>query len=257
MENPKPNSIKVHNTRCTGYLYHFPHFMMDSLFNEIRHDINKYDVVYRRKTLAQSIGVFAKIYEDVMGTKNIELCDKEFDDLSLNTIITPRPNNPTIQEVEKFRRVIFDRYNIETDPGFPEVVLIERGERVELMIDKELKRINWNVTTGKERREINDIERLKTFLEGKYGEKYKAVVLEKMEFKEQVKYFKNAKIVIGVHGGGLANILFCEPKTTLVEVDGGGDYGWHFLNNSCKRLNINQIKCDNTLEAIINTINNI
>lgn len=257
MDNNPPTCIKVHNTRCTGYLYHFPHFIMDGLFNEIRYGIYEYDVVYRRKTLAQSIGVFANIYEDVTGTKNIELCDKEFDDLSLNTIVTPRPNNPTSEEIEKYRGFIFDRYNITPDLAFPEVVLIERGERVELMIDEELKRINWNVTTGKERREINDIYKLKVFLEGKYGEKYKSVVLEKKEFKEQIKYFKNAKIIIGVHGGGLANILFCNIGTVLIEVDGGGDYGWHFLNNSCKRLGIKQIKCDNKLEAIINTINSI
>jgi len=254
------NCIKVNNTRCSGSLFHFPHFMMDCLFNEIRHEFYKYDVVYRRKTLAQSLGIFSKIYEEVMGVKSVEIPDKHFEDLSLNLIITPRPNHPTKEEVDKFRQFIFDRYQYDPtsqDEGFPEVVLIERGERVELMIDDELKRINHNVTTGKERREINDIEKLKEFLENKYGNKYQALIFEKMEFREQIQYFKNAKIVIGIHGGGLANILFCKPNTNLIEVSGGGDFGWYFLNNSCKQLKINQIKCENDLEEIKNIIENI
>jgi prepilin-type processing-associated H-X9-DG protein len=78
-----------------------------------------------------------------------------------------------------------------------------------------------------------------------------------MAFKDQIQYFKNAKLVIGIHGGGLANILFCRPKTILLEVSGGGDFGWHFLNNSCKTLSINQIKCENDLNEIKNILNNI
>lgn len=260
MEYTTEKSIKVNNTRCSGSLFHFPHFMMDCLFNEIRHEIYKYDIVYRRKTLAQSLGIFSKIYEEVMEIKSIEIPDQHFEDLSLNLIITPRPNHPTKPEIDKFRQFIFERYQYDPtsqDDGFPEVILIERGERIELMIDDELKKKNTNVTTGKERREINDIELLKEFLENKYGDKFKALIFETMEFRDQIKYFKNAKIVIGVHGGGLANILFCKPNTALIEISGGGDFGWHFLNDSCKLLEVKQIKCENELIKIKTAIENI
>ena len=199
------NSVKINNGRCSGSLFHFPHFIMDCLFNEIRHDIYKYDTVYRKKTLAQTLGIFSKMYEEVMGIKTVEIDEKAFNDLSLNLIVTPRPNNPTKAEIEKFRQFIFARYQLEyvkLDDIISEntdVILIERGDRIELMLDDDLKKINTNVTTGRERREINDFDKLKTFLEQKYGDNFKSLVLEKMDYKDQIKHFKNAKMIIGIH----------------------------------------------------------
>lgn len=39
-----------------------------------------------------------------------------------------------------------------------------------------------------------------------------------MSLLEQIQLFANAEIVIGPHGAGMANILFCDPGTKVVEL---------------------------------------
>jgi capsular polysaccharide biosynthesis protein len=39
-----------------------------------------------------------------------------------------------------------------------------------------------------------------------------------LDFIEQVDLFQNAEIVIGPHGAGLSNIVFCKPGTKIVEI---------------------------------------
>ncbi len=48
-----------------------------------------------------------------------------------------------------------------------------------------------------------------------YG--FKPVILESMSVQEQVLLFAKAKFVIGPHGAGLANIVFCQPGTKVIE----------------------------------------
>ncbi len=43
------------------------------------------------------------------------------------------------------------------------------------------------------------------------------VFLEDLKFFEQVNLFNRAKVVIGPHGGGMTNILFCKPGTSIIE----------------------------------------
>ena len=39
-----------------------------------------------------------------------------------------------------------------------------------------------------------------------------------MSFTDQVKTFNNAKIIVGLHGAGFANLSFCEPNTKVIEI---------------------------------------
>lgn len=49
-----------------------------------------------------------------------------------------------------------------------------------------------------------------------YG--FKSYILERMTFDEQLSLFSDASIVVGPHGAGLSNILFCKPGTIIVEL---------------------------------------
>ena len=53
------------------------------------------------------------------------------------------------------------------------------------------------------------------------------VWLEDMSFGEQIALFRQAKIVLGVHGAGLTNIIHCRPGTLVVEFMPAG------LNRPC------------------------
>jgi len=46
----------------------------------------------------------------------------------------------------------------------------------------------------------------------------------------QIDAFRNARVVLAAHGAGLTNIVFCRPKTTLIEIfPEGGVHGSAFL----------------------------
>ena len=57
----------------------------------------------------------------------------------------------------------------------------------------------------------NQVEKLLA----RYG--FETVYLETMSISDQVRLFQTAEFIIGPHGAGLANLLFCEPGTKVIE----------------------------------------
>ena len=54
-----------------------------------------------------------------------------------------------------------------------------------------------------------------TFLNSKGFTSYK---IGQLDFFEQIYLFNNAKIIIGPHGAAFSNIIFCKPKTNIIEI---------------------------------------
>lgn len=67
---------------------------------------------------------------------------------------------------------------------------------------------------SKERHIVNENEVKKCLI--KNG--FKSVILSKISFKKQVSIFNNAKVIVGLHGAGFANIVFSKKKTEIVEL---------------------------------------
>ena len=62
---------------------------------------------------------------------------------------------------------------------------------------------------------------------------FKAVDPGMLSFEDQVRVFSNARAVVGVHGAGMTNILWCRPGTTVLELypEKLDDIGYRFLSN--------------------------
>lgn len=252
--------IKIKNNRKEGNLYHYAHFICDCLFPEVINDIFNFKTVVREKSIPQTIGNFKNIYEEVMENVNTELIKKEFDKLQIDTLILGNKEDYLEKEYfVKFRNYIFTRYNInETvyDINYPEILLIERGERIELIDDEELKKYNKNITNGKERREIKDIEKIKSYFNENYKEKFKTVILENISFKEQINYFNNAKVIVCAHGAGLSNMLFCKKGTIIIEVT--CNTKWKFFDDISSNLELVHYKYnENNCYKIIYIFNKV
>jgi hypothetical protein len=69
----------------------------------------------------------------------------------------------------------------------------------------------------KKRRRVKNEQEILDVL-NKYG--FKSIMLENMTLQEQIEVFHSAKIVIGAHGAGLANLVFSEPGTKVIELFG-------------------------------------
>jgi Glycosyltransferase 61 len=67
----------------------------------------------------------------------------------------------------------------------------------------------------KNRRRIkNEIEILQVLED--YG--FKSISPEAMSVQKQIEVFHSAKIIVGAHGAGLANLVFCDPGTRVIEL---------------------------------------
>lgn len=264
MASDKYKSIKVVRTLPTSYkenranLFHYAHFICDCLFPEIVENTFKFKEVFREKSLTQTLGNFSKIYTEVMLTKHTELPTSDFNNLNIDTIEfsrTPKMNHNKIN-YDKFRQIIFKRYNInhlEYNNEYPEVILVKRGDRKNLIDDKYLSKINKNVKNGKERREINNISDIENFLDRKYKNKFKSLYFEDLPFEEQVKYFNNAKLIICAHGAVMSNMFFCKEGTKIIEVTCGKKFG--FFNTISNMLNLNHIQWhENIADEVIRVI---
>ena len=61
---------------------------------------------------------------------------------------------------------------------------------------------------------INDVE-IKTYLKKKGFSVYR---IGELNFFEQIYLFQNAKMIIGAHGAAFANLIFCKPKTKVLDI---------------------------------------
>ena len=57
----------------------------------------------------------------------------------------------------------------------------------------------------------------------------RAVELDKLSFTDQVSLFNNAKLVIGISGAGLTNIIFMEKSENIIELIQKDEVKWHFI----------------------------
>jgi hypothetical protein len=269
-------TIKITNQRRTGSLYHFAHFMTDCLLPEILAGVHDYDRVLRQRTIPQTIGNFHAIYTEVMGVEHRELLPEEFnahegDDLVIDT--RGHENTLSSQDFERFRTHIFSLPGFGPDrllPGGerpwrfafwrrkrpaaePDILLIKRYGRIELLSDPALKDAKYNITTGKERREIAEIDRVEQHLREIYGDRVRAVHLEFVPFADQVLYFAKARLIVAAHGAALSNMLFCKPGTRIIEVTCGAR--WPFFDTISGLLGLEHVKCRaNTFAAVARCI---
>jgi len=63
--------------------------------------------------------------------------------------------------------------------------------------------------------QIQNESEVSNYLKNKGFSKYQ---LAKLSFFEKVYLFNNAKIIIGAHGSGFTNLVFCKPKTKVIEI---------------------------------------
>lgn len=64
-------------------------------------------------------------------------------------------------------------------------------------------------------RQVTNESEIIALLKG-YG--FTTVKLEELSFIDQISLFCNAEVVVGPHGGGLGNLVFCSKRTRLIEL---------------------------------------
>ena len=257
--------VKVFNRRKSGGLFHYGHFFHDCLMPEILSGILNYNKVIRIFSPHQSIGNFDRIYKE-LGIQNIEISKDEFEAfeaplLKINGLGFEGFNK---KNCEEFKKTINNFLQIPDQKTSNNIILIKRSSSCLLNEPTQqsfLKQkgglrtnemINW-FKNGNTLREINRIDLLESFL-SKEVENFKPVILENLTLKQQIEIFMSAKTVVGIHGAGLCNILFCNKGANVFEVSCPNKDAVKTFENISSSIGLNYFKVKNDINYLKNLL---
>lgn len=92
-------------------------------------------------------------------------------------------------------------------------------------------------------RAISNSEEIKDFLKKK---NYSLINLSDFSFTDQIKLFNNAHQIIGLHGAGFANLMFCESETKVLELKSVKSS--HVIENLAKTNNLKYDSINGSLQ---------
>lgn len=102
-----------------------------------------------------------------------------------------------------------------------------------IFINRDYSRFNLNknyIIKYKDERILLNHKKIQTFL---FKKGFKTFTLNKKSFADQIKIFSDAKIIISLYGAELSNLVFCSPKTRVIEIK-NINKNYDFLNISKK-----------------------
>lgn len=79
---------------------------------------------------------------------------------------------------------------------------------------KDVERLYISRSDAQYRKVLNETE--VTFFLAQWG--FKSIVLESLTITEKAALFSSVKVVIAPHGSGITNMVFCQPRTKLIEI---------------------------------------
>ncbi len=137
-----------------------------------------------------------------------------------------------------FKNFVFERLSI-TKTASNKVLIIDRlpPDPFYLSDRSEYK----NASAGTDRRSIPNMYAIKEAVETIF-ENVEFVTLEHMTLKQQVQLFNESKIIIAQHGASLANLIWANPDTTVIEIIPRPMLGlisvFDFFGDLCRVLNL-------------------
>lgn len=224
--------VNIFIQRPCGWLFHYAHFLWDCVVPEIHAKTYEKGFVVREASQNQTLGNFSPMYENIMGVENRELLKEECLKYPKLIVRSGVPTHKGSMSDEYYEKVLKAREFIlpAASSDYPEKIIVRRGSSV-LVEGYEDPAPN-----GLARRRINHFDQLD--LGG-----YKVLVLEDMDFMEQVKHFQNARKIVGVHGAGLANLIFAN-EAEVIEVESGPPMS-NWYPAVCDRLGLQHTRCKN------------
>jgi|TARA_B100001964_G_scaffold164832_1_gene180949 capsular polysaccharide biosynthesis protein len=173
----------------------------------------------------------------------IKLCSEHYSLNDINYFYTPNLANfqketlsvlgiseNRIINSEKFRHIQAEELLVVDHPNYYKGFILEQNKfqptwTIQWLRDTYLiykKKFNANKKIFIDRTDsiskhchIQNEEEVFNYLKNKGFSKYQ---LTKLSFFEKIYLFENAEIIVGAHGAGLTNLVFCKPKTKVIEI---------------------------------------
>jgi capsular polysaccharide biosynthesis protein len=156
--------------------------------------------------------------------------DKKFQKETLNILNIPikkRLSSKNIRHVFSDQIIVSSHpYNLLNDPSLDSLNIpnwifefLRKKFCVKIIQDEKIvkqspKKIYINRKDGNPHRFIINEKEVEESLKKKG---FTSLTLSEYSFSEQINLFYNAEYVVGLHGAGFANIIFCKPNTKIIE----------------------------------------
>jgi hypothetical protein len=201
---------------CSGFIEHYYHFIFDLLLplNILLKKVPS-DVVF----VFESFGVFTDRLQYLFpGRTRIESESTiPAETKRMNLIgMNPLGIHLTRKAVEHFKNDICNSLGVDQTDNGNMILLIERLPPDQYFIEEATRK-----GAGASRRSILNHDVLMSTLHSMVSEPFvfHNLQLEKITFREQVNYFSKAKVVLAQHGAGLANCIWMNPRSIVVELN--------------------------------------
>ena len=243
--------IKKHltNQSYNPALFMYGHFITDCLIMEIILGYYRFDIIYRKNSIFETLGYLKSLYEDVFECQLIEITDKEYTEAHV-----PEYFSPVFSDVKSVltkdnlifvREFLTKRYSLTKQSQYPKVIFIQRSKEITLseqmnkksLTDNEREQITKKISNSTKtfspnvyssletvlssplhkRRSMDNEVAIINLLNNHFSGNFATITLEELSFKEQLQYFRHAEIIIGCHGAGMINAIFSMPNTTCIE----------------------------------------
>jgi hypothetical protein len=177
------------------------HLLLDKIprifeIEDFHDSIDSYFLFQKNNYLTQIQELIGRKFEDLSGYTGNKICIK-ISELVLSSSSSYSKMHPA--------QVCYDYLTRTIDALTKNVVLDNQVSNRRIFIDRGL---------AATRRILNNEE----FVDILKKYDFESVQLEKLSFNQQIKVFVEASFVLGVHGAGLTNIVFCRPDTKVVEI---------------------------------------
>ncbi|MEM6580584.1 MAG: glycosyltransferase family 61 protein [Pseudomonadota bacterium] len=165
----------------------------------------------------QSIGNFVPIAQRLFGITIKQVPEHEFNQLDLETLkLRAYLSGPFPRHTfSNIQTTIQNRLELGGNRGRHKIILIERGGRQHSEEDS-IKLGDRTTTTGALRRQIANHDEVAGALKARYGRHFINVVLEDIDFEEQVRLFHHAHLIVALHGAGLNNMIWMGSNDGVV-----------------------------------------
>ena len=192
--------VAIHNVSRTYY-----HWLFEELPRLLSQDLNNYEFVLT-SGLSVAQNEVLNHFKNNFRNKTRFYSPKGYETFRCEKLVVPSlpdrckgedffdENRPSFKTCQQLREFAFSIIN-KSKNNFYEKIYITRKN-------------------AKSRQLLNENEILEILKE----QGFVIIELENSGFCEQVQLFRNAKCIVAPHGSGLANLVFCDPGTTVVEI---------------------------------------
>ena len=199
---------------ASGHVSHYYHFIFDLAFPlSLLIEQTSSNVKY----VLCDIGILTPMLVELFG-EHIEIL-QNFDAIDENEVVDLMGMNPikvdvSTGHIKNFRAFIYSKLNFVPTTKPNKILLIERLPSDEYYLQDTERR-----GAGATRRSIKNHRELEQTIRSIVGpnHEFHNLTLENMSLEEQLTYFDSAAMVIGQHGAGLANMLWMQEKSAVVE----------------------------------------